>query len=77
MRKFFNVVLLGFTFLLFLSVSNASEEEEDDDDIDESAVVVLTPNNFDKIIKKNENVLVEFYAPWCGNRALLLDETPA
>jgi thioredoxin-like negative regulator of GroEL len=33
-----------------------------------SFVVDLTPSNFDKIVlNKKDNVLVEFYAPWCGH----------
>jgi hypothetical protein len=30
----------------------------------EDGVVVLTDLNFDEQIEKNDNVLVEFYAPW-------------
>jgi len=33
-----------------------------------SDIVVLNPSNFDEIVKDtNKNVLVEFYAPWCGH----------
>jgi len=33
-----------------------------------SAVVTLTDSNFNKIVKDNtKDVLVEFYAPWCGH----------
>jgi protein disulfide-isomerase A6 len=34
----------------------------------EEATIVLTPSNFDKIVMDEKNdVLVEFYAPWCGH----------
>jgi protein disulfide-isomerase-like protein len=33
-----------------------------------SAVTVLTPSNFDSVVLDNKkDVLVEFYAPWCGH----------
>jgi len=32
-----------------------------------SAVVVLDNTNFDKIVGKDKDVLIEFYAPWCGH----------
>lgn len=33
-----------------------------------SNVVILTPENFDEVVMdKSKNVLLEFYAPWCGH----------
>lgn len=29
------------------------------------AIIVLDKNNFEKVIKENELVLVDFWAPWC------------
>lgn len=29
--------------------------------------MVLTPANFDQIVDGSQNVLIEFYAPWCGH----------
>lgn len=30
-------------------------------------VQALTPSNFDSVIGKDKNVLIKFYAPWCGH----------
>lgn len=32
-----------------------------------SDVIELTAENFDSIVKPEELMLVEFYAPWCGH----------
>lgn len=48
--------------LLFLALYAGARAE-----IDESGVVVLGDDNFDKFVKDNPRVLVEFYAPWCGH----------
>ena len=52
------------------------ESYDYEDDTPASNVFVLTGSNFDAKIKAHKHALVEFYAPWCGVRALLWPSAP-
>lgn len=48
--------------------SMGGDDEEEEDDGSESAVVTVTEDNFQEVVQdSSKDVMIEFYAPWCGH----------
>ena len=53
--------------ILFFIITLITISINANDIIKEDNVYVLTDDNFDSFISSHDNVLVKFYAPWCGH----------
>lgn len=52
----------------YLSTETPFGDEEEDVSWEDSEVVTLTDENFDEVVmESNKDVMIEFYAPWCGH----------
>ena len=55
-------------FVFHLQAAASASEEEDSENVDDSNVVHLTSDNFkETVTDSTADVMVEFYAPWCGH----------
>ncbi|KAG9508914.1 Protein disulfide-isomerase A6-like protein [Fragariocoptes setiger] len=64
--SFPSLVFINLFAVVLLSVSPSHSVPEDDFKR-EDEVIVLDGQNFQKALKVFDNIMVEFYAPWCGH----------
>lgn len=55
-------ILMAFHLMVFARVAILSRSK-----VDEKNVLVLDESNFQQALEDNGVILLEFFAPWCGN----------
>ncbi|XP_067859157.1 protein disulfide-isomerase-like [Heptranchias perlo] len=79
------LLMLGFAFLSAVKaeeteVKESSDTKEDAEEVasdeitEDQDVLILNKYNFERALKENKFLLVEFYAPWCGHCQRLAPE---